>query len=52
MKPAPIRDLAPADLDWVLEVNRVHEHLLSPLDRDGLAALVAGARLARARLMV
>ena len=36
-----------ADLAWVLEINRIHEALLSPLDANGLAALVAEARLAR-----
>lgn len=47
MTRAAIADLATTDLDWVLETNRVHEALLSPLDRDGLARLVAMARLAR-----
>ena len=42
-----IRDLTAADLDWVLEINREHEALLSVLDRDGLARLVDMATLAR-----
>jgi len=44
---AAVRDLTASDLDWVLEINRVHEALLSPLDRNELEALVAGSRLTR-----
>lgn len=43
-----VRDLGPDDLDWVLAINREHEALLSPLDRDGLARLAGMAVLARA----
>ena len=42
-----IRDLTPDDLDWVLEINREHESLLSVLDRAGLAQLVDMSALAR-----
>lgn len=43
-----IRDLTDADLDWVLEINREHQALLSILDRAALAELVSKAALARA----
>lgn len=42
-----IRDLTADDLDWVLEINREHEALLSVLDRDGLERLFNMATLAR-----
>jgi len=42
-----IRDLANGDLDWVFELNLVHEALLSPLDREGIASLAGGALFAR-----
>ena len=42
-----VRDLDAQDLDWVLEINREHEALLSVLDRTGLARLVDMAVLAR-----
>jgi predicted GNAT superfamily acetyltransferase len=42
--PAP---LTKADLVWALALNRAHETELSPLDRDGLAALIAAASYAR-----
>ena len=42
-----IRDLTPDDLGWVLDINREHEALLSVLDAQELADLVAKATLAR-----
>ncbi len=42
-----IRDLTQNDLDWVLEINREHEALLSVVDRAELARLFSLATFAR-----
>ncbi|MEL7471034.1 MAG: GNAT family N-acetyltransferase [Pseudomonadota bacterium] len=44
-----VRPVTPEDHDWILPLNTVHEHLLSPLDAPGLTDLVAASWLTLVR---
>lgn len=42
-----VRPAGPDDMRWMLDLNRVHEEALSPLDADALVKLTAEALLVR-----
>lgn len=46
--PVLVRPAEPADHDWILALNRVHEQALSVLDAQGLKDLLSAALLTQA----